>query len=127
MAIRGQESGPVTFTAGEAILAYERVKIESGTVTNPPEVVAATANDRSVGYAQYGAADGDLVSVRVPGGTGYAIVNKAVSEGAPCYGGAAGKVSDTVTTAALLGHFMEAAAAVDDVVTIYMFGAETPT
>lgn len=127
MGIRGQEREFVTFQAGEALVQYERVKIESGTTTNPPEVISAVANDRSVGYAQTAAADGDLVTVRIPGGVHYAVANEAAAEGAACYGGAAGKVSDTSTTAALLGHFMEASAADGDIVTIFTFGAETPT
>lgn len=91
--------GKKTFTAGEDLAARRRVKIESGTVLDPPEVVYADAGEDAVGVTEYAASDGDLVAVRLTSDKGTfeveCTVGSAIGRGTVLYGAADGKVSDT--------------------------------
>ena len=91
--------GIKTFIAGEALEARRRVKIESGTVTTPPEVVYAAAGEDYIGVTEYAVADGDQVSVRMNNYPGTleieCIVDSAIARGTVLYGANDGRVSDT--------------------------------
>ena len=129
MAINGAVHGDMTYTADVALEAHRRVKVKSGTTTQPPEVEYCGANDRGVGWTLISAAADELITVRPfsHGGSILAEANEAAAVGASAYGGASGKVSDTATTAALVGVFLEASAADGDIVEVFLYGAETPT
>lgn len=90
--------GIKTFTAGEALAARRRVKIESGTVTTPPEVVYADAGEDFIGVTEYAVADGDQVSVRLNNYPGTfeieCVVDSAIARGTVLYGANDGKISD---------------------------------
>ena len=107
--------GHKTFKAGEALAAKRRVKIESGTVTDPPEVVYADAGEQHIGVTEYAVADGDLVSIRLrtSGGTQEATAAGAFSVGATLYGAADGKIDDASSGTAI-GIALEAATADGD-------------
>lgn len=97
--------GPKTFTAGEALAARRLVKIESGTTTDPPEIVYADAGEVAVGVTEYAAADGALVAVKLisDGGTFEieCLVDSAIARGAVLYAGANGVVTDASSGAAV--------------------------
>jgi len=89
--------GIKTFKAGEALEARRRVKIESGTTNDPPEVVYADAGESFIGVTEYAVADGDMVSVRMVGIGAVEIeclVDSAIARGTVLYGGADGVVTD---------------------------------
>lgn len=90
--------GIKTFYAGEALEARRRVKIESGTVTTPPEVVYADAGEDFIGVTEYAVADGALVAVRLNTYPGTfeieCLVDSAIARGTVLYGAADGRVSD---------------------------------
>jgi hypothetical protein len=98
-----------TFTASEAIAINLRVKLTA----NANEVAIAGAGEDFIGVAEYPAASGKPVSVRLKNssGTGNFIAGAAFSYGAPVYGIAAGKVSGTASTNVLVGTALEAATA----------------
>ncbi|HSV27259.1 MAG TPA: hypothetical protein VLH60_05140 [Sedimentisphaerales bacterium] len=91
--------GIKTFIAGEALEARRRVKIESGTVTTPPEVVYADAGEDYIGVTEYAVADGDQIAVRMNSYPGTfeieCIVDSAIARGTVLYGANDGRVSDT--------------------------------
>lgn len=93
--------GKKTFKAGEALEANRRVKIESGTTNDPPEVVYADAGEAYIGVTEYAVADGDMVAVKLKNADGtFEIecdIGTAIARGATLYGAADGKVSDTVS------------------------------
>lgn len=126
--MRGENAGPLTFYAGEALAQFRRVKIKSGTTTNPPEVEYADLNDRSVGMTCAAAASGELVAVKTMTAPGNRVVTAAgaFAVGATVYGANDGKVDDVSTSAALLGTALEAAAADGDLVEIVPIGTEIP-
>lgn len=90
--------GPKTFLAGEALAAKRRVKIESGTVTDPPEVVYADAGDDFIGVTEYAVADGEYVAVKLQNQPGIfeieCLVDSAIARGTVLYGANDGRVSD---------------------------------
>lgn len=90
--------GIKTFQAGEDLEARRRVKIESGTVTTPPEVVYADAGEDYIGVTEYAVKDGDPVAVKMNNAPGTleieCTVNAAIARGTVLYGAADGKVSD---------------------------------
>jgi len=96
--------GPLTFNAGEDLEAKRRVKIESGTTMDPPEVVYADAGEDYVGVTEYAADDGEKVAVRPKNAPGSfeieCTVGTAIARGASLYGAADGRVSDTVSGSA---------------------------
>lgn len=93
--------GKKTFKAGEALEARRRVKIESGTVTDPPEVVHAGAGEAFIGVTEYAVADGKDVAVRLKNDSGTfeveCLIDAAIARGASLYGAANGMVSDAVS------------------------------
>jgi hypothetical protein len=90
--------GPATFKAGEALEARRRVKIESGTVTDPPEVVYADAGEDFIGVTEYAVADGEDITIKLQNQPGIfeieCIVDSAIGRGTVLYGAADGRVSD---------------------------------
>ena len=92
--------GPLTYQAGEDLEAYRRVKIESGTTTNPPEVVYADAGELCHGVTMESAKDGDPILVKElnAGGSFLVEAGEAIVEGADCYGANDGKLSDSVAS-----------------------------
>ncbi len=86
-----------TFTAGEALAAKRRVKLEVTSVI-PPEVVYADAGEDYIGVTEYAVADGALVAVKLntfPGTMEIeCLVDSAIAIGTVLYGAADGMVSD---------------------------------
>ena len=126
--MRGINAGPLTFTAGEALAQFRRVKLKSGSTTVPLQVEYADANEKSVGYTESSAASGDLVAIRTHNmpGNRIAVASEALAALATIYGAADGKVSDTSTTAATVGVALEAATADGDQIEILLYGIEVP-
>lgn len=90
--------GIKTFLAGENLAARRRVKIKSGTVTAPPEVVYADAGEDYIGVTEYAVPLGDLVACRLNTYPGTfeveCIVDSAIARGTVLYGADDGRVSD---------------------------------
>lgn len=109
--------GSLTLKAGEALAAYRRVKVESGTTSDPVEVVYADAGEQHVGVTEYAVADTEMVVVRPRTLVGSQMVcaSGAFSRGSALYGAADGKVSGTVAGSAV-GIALEAATADGDIV-----------
>jgi len=109
--------GPKTFLTGEALEAYRRVKVKSGTTTSPPEVVYADAGEAYIGVTLYPAASGYEIAVQgfAKDGTIFVEAADSFAVGADLYGAADGKVSDTANGTAYL-KALEAATAGGDVV-----------
>jgi hypothetical protein len=93
--------GVKTFKAGEDLEARRRVKIESGTTNDPPEIVYADAGEDFIGVTEYAVSDGDLVAVKLNSAPGTfeveCVIDSAISRGTVLYGAADGKVSDAVS------------------------------
>lgn len=126
--MRGLTEGCLTFTAGEALAQFRRVKLKSGSTTVPLQVEYADKNEKSIGYTETAAASGALVAIRphnMPG-TRIATASEALAAGAVIYGADDGKVSDTATSAATLGLALEAATADGDQIEILLYGTEAP-
>ena len=109
--------GVRTFKAGEALEAKRRVKIESGTTNDPPEVVYADAGEDYVGITEYAVADEEPIAVRLvtcPGTFEVEVaVSSAIARGTVLYGAADGKLSDASSGSAQ-GIALEAAGASGD-------------
>ncbi len=104
-----------TYTAGEAVGAHIRVKLDG---TSDRQVVIAGAGERGIGVTQQAADSGAEVEVREwsAGGTIKMTAGAAVStRNAALYAAAAGKVSTTVS-AALLGWALDTASAAGSVI-----------
>ncbi len=90
--------GIATFKAGEALEAKRRVKVESGTTNDPPEVVYADAGEDYIGVTEYAVADGDMVAVKMCNAPGVfeveCLVDSAIARGAVLYGANDGRMSD---------------------------------
>ncbi len=107
------EGSKKTFTAGTGgVVAHTRVKISGATV------VTAGATDVGIGVAEYTAADGEAVAVRLfnAGGTIECVAAGAISAGAAVYAAADGEVAASGTLC--LGEAIEAATADQDVIEI---------
>lgn len=118
-----------TFTAGEDLLPKRRVKIESGTVTIPPEVVYADIGEQHIGTTGNDTvSDGDPVSITPINATGtYEVTaSEAFVVGAILYGANDGKAADTSSGSAI-GIAVEAATADGDVVEIMSFAVLSTT
>jgi hypothetical protein len=91
--------GFLSYLAGEALEAYRRVKIKSGTAASPPEVVYADAGEAFIGVTTRPAPSGGVVAVKGPNDAGSFLLCAAnsLAVGAVLYGAADGKVSDTVS------------------------------
>ncbi len=122
--------GRGTFQAGEALAEKTRVKVESGTVTVPPEIVYADAGEDHIGVVEYAVADGDMVAVRLGNNAGtyecMVTVDSAIAYGTVLYGAADGKLSDASSGSAL-AIAMEAAIADDDIIEVYMWSIKSTT
>lgn len=105
------EIGFKTFTAGEALEAFRRVKLSSG------NVVYAGAGEEFIGVTQDKVASGDPVNValRASARTYKMVAAAAVTAGAVIYGAASGKVDDAASGVAQ-GTALEAATADLDVI-----------
>lgn len=90
--------GIKTFKAGEDLEARRRVKVESGTVTDPPEIVYADAGEDFIGVTEYAVKDAADVAVKMNSAPGTfeveCVVDSAIGRGTVLYGAADGKVSD---------------------------------
>ena len=107
-----------TFTAGEALLAHRRVKIDSAVpAANPAEVIYADAGDDFIGVTEYAAADGDPIAIRMNSSSGTfevsCVVGSSIVLGTVLYGAASGQVSDAVSGTAQ-GICIEPATVTDD-------------
>lgn len=109
------ESGFKTFTAGEALEAFRRVKLSSGSV------VYADAGEEFIGITQDKVANGDPVTValRSAARSYKAVAAAAVTAGAVIYGAADGKVDDAASGVAQ-GTALEAATADGDVIEVLL-------
>ena len=110
------ENGIKSFTAGEALAVWRRVKLTAGSGT---QVEYADAEDKAIGITQAAAASGAQVAVRMLNcpGTFKATCAGAVSIGDHLYGAADGKVDDSTTAsgeAVLIA--LEAATADGDII-----------
>ncbi len=109
-------SAHITVIAGESIPSNVRVKLKTGTTTNPPEVVIAGDTDQFIGFSHpvpigpnwvQGKAMG--VNLKIPG-IHEAVAAKAIAVGANLYVAADGKLSDAGTVLADAVAFTSAAA-----------------
>lgn len=109
--------GIKAFTAGEALEAFRRVKLSTGSGT---QVEYADAGDEFIGITAAAAASGDSVSVvmRSASRTYKAVAAEALAAGAVIYGANDGKVQDTVSGTAQ-GIALEAANADGEVIEVY--------
>lgn len=111
-----------TFTANGAITAKQRVKLTAASTTSPVQVEVAGAGEQHIGIAEYGAASGAVVAVRLrtSPGTHEAIAREALAVGATLYGAATGGVKDTSDGTAI-GIALEEATANGDIIEIIDF------
>lgn len=122
-------SGKVTFKAGVALLKNRRVKVKSGTVTNPPEVEYAGSGEQHIAVTLENIATvGDPVGVRLRNDPGVieVVAEEVLAVGATLYGAADGKVKDTSTGSAI-GVAFEAATADGDIIGMTEFGVLSTT
>jgi len=100
-------TGIKTFTAGEALAIYRRVKLSSSSGT---AVEYADAGEKGIGITQIEAASGDQVSVKLWNcpGTRKVVCNEALSAGDSVYGDDDGKFSND-SSGSLLATILEAA------------------
>lgn len=108
-----------TYTAGEAIGAYVRVKKSSG------NVVAAGAGEVGIGVTAANVENGGLVPVMLWNGYGTAFMKAggAITLNAAVYPIANGKIDDAQSTqGAPLGYAEEAATADGDVIEVLLRG-----
>lgn len=113
-----------TFQAGEALLKYRRVKVLSGTTTDPVQVHYADASEQAIGVVDADTASGSLVAVWVTTTEGCAA--DSFSRGATLYAAASGKISDTSSGSAI-GIALEAATASGDIVEWAPYGVLSTT
>ena len=117
----------VTFQAGEDLSQYARVKIESGTLTDPPEVIVCAVGEQGVGHVMRDALDGALVAVRIfAWETKEGIAAEAFVRGATLYGAASGGIQDTSNGSAI-GIALEVAGASGDIVKYMPFNVLSTT
>lgn len=108
--------GPVTFTAGEELAEYRRVKLKAGTAT-PASVEYADAGEDFIGITMDNAEDGDLITVAplTREGTFLLTAAGAITALADVYGADDGKVDDTSSGTAYF-KALEAATAAGDII-----------
>lgn len=117
----------LTLTAGEDLIQYSRVKIESGTVTDPPEVVYADQGEQAIGEVMRDVSDGDLVAVRIfAWETKEGIANDSFAIGATLYAHNDGEISDT-SSGSSIGIALDAATAAGDICEYLPFGVLSTT
>ena len=112
-----QDSPKKTFTAGEDLEAYRRVKLKAGTTVDPPEVVYADAGEACIGITEYAKSANELISIRLKNAAGTFEVEASTTcaIGADLYGSADGKVS-TTSNGSVQATALEASAAGGDVI-----------
>lgn len=119
-----------TFKAGEALEARRRVKIESGTVTTPPEVVYADAGEDFIGITEYAVADGDPVAVKIMTSPGTfeveCLIDSAIARGTVLYGANDGRLSDASSGSAQ-GIALQAASADYDHIEAMLWSVKSTT
>jgi len=112
------EHGVKTFTAGEALAQYRRVKLSSNGTT----VAYAGADEPAIGITQAAAASGAMVAVRLLNdrGTFKMTAGGAITALLPVYGLASGKIDDAVSGSpgVAVGIALEAATADGDVIEV---------
>jgi hypothetical protein len=122
--------GIKTFKAGEELEANRRVKIESGTTNDPPEVVYSDAGEDYIGVTMYHVEDGDDVSVKLTSYPGTIEVevtlNSAIARGTVLYGAADGKMSDASSGSAQ-GTALEAVSASGEVIEVAPWSVKSTT
>lgn len=122
--------GKKTFKAGEDLAARRRVKIESGTTNDPPEVVYADAGEDFIGVTEFAVEDGEMVTVKLINGGGTfeieCTVDSAIGRGTVLYGAADGKVSDASSGSAQ-GVSMVAAGADNEHIECAMWSVKSTT
>lgn len=104
---------PKAMIAGEALPAYRRVKLSSGTT-----VVFADADEKAIGVTMAAAASGYNVAVQMLVPTVKLVASAAVAAGAAIYATADGKVDDAGagSGSTTIGYALEAALADGDVI-----------
>lgn len=110
------ENGLKTFTAGEALEAYRRVKLSAGSGS---QVEYADVDEAAIGITQGKVESAEMVTValRTSGRTYKVTANEAIAAGASIYGGNDGKVQDTNPgTGTVRGIALEAATADGDII-----------
>jgi hypothetical protein len=112
------ENGFKTFTAGEALEAFRRVKLSSGSGTQV-EYADQSDSDGYIGITQEKVSSGDQVNVALKGGPGTrkAVASEALAVGATLYAADDGKVADTASGNAI-GTALEAASADGSIIEI---------
>lgn len=117
----------VTFQAGEDLSQYARVKVESGTVTDPAEVIVCAVGEQGIGHVMRDALDGELVAVRIfAWETKEGIAAEAFVRGATLYGAASGGIQDTSNGSAI-GIALEVATQAGDIVEYVPFNVLSTT
>lgn len=123
-------NGFKTFLAGAALVGNRRVKIASGTITTPPQVVYAAAGEDYIGVTEYAAASGADVAVRLISAPGTyeceVTLSSAIARGTVLYGGANGTVSDAAVGSAI-GVALEAAAATGNIIEVALWSVKSTT
>ena len=106
-----------SFTANGAITDKARVKLTNASTTVPVQVELAGAGEQHIGIAEFAAATGTLVSVRLRTypGTHEGVATEAFAVGATLYGAATGGIKDTSDGTAI-GIALEEATGVGDIV-----------
>lgn len=120
--------GVLTLKAGEALEERRRVKVKSGTTTDPVEVEYADAGEQHIGITEYAVASGDMVGIRprtMPGSK-LGVAKSSFSRGATLYGANDGKIDDASSGAAI-GIALEAATAEGDIVEFIDFSVLSTT
>lgn len=106
--------GSKAFVAGEALEAYRRIKLSTGSGT---QVEYADAGDAFIGFTAAAANLGEMVSIdlKTTGRTFKVVAGGVIAVGGNFYGAIDGKVSATVS-GAIQGRVLEAAAADGEIV-----------
>jgi hypothetical protein len=106
-----------TFTANGALTDKCRVKVTTGSTTDPIEVEVAGAGEQHIGITEYAAADAALVAVRLRTypGTHEGVATEAIEVGDTLYAAAAGGIKDTSDGTAI-GIALEQATASGDII-----------
>ena len=117
-----------TFTANGAITNKARVKLTGGSTTDPVQVEIAGAGEQHIGVAEYAAATGTLVAVklRTYPGTHEMVASKVIAQGATVYGAASGKISDAAVGSAI-GEAIDAAGANNDIIEVAPYNVLSTT
>jgi hypothetical protein len=112
-----ENEGIKTFTANGAIAAKTRVKLTAASTTTPPQVETAGAGEQHIGIAEYAAATGTLVAVRLRTypGTHECVAAEAVEVGDPLYAAAGGMIKDS-SDGTCIGIAIEQATVLNDIV-----------